>query len=69
MRYKTRFRRGDLKAIQDYFRDMNNKRIELEPLYEFARRAARQVLSEAFRESMGKNPSATRKAGKNGFYA
>jgi len=60
---------GDLKAIQDYFRDMNNKRIELEPLYEFVRRATKQALREAFGESTSKNPSTTKKTGKNGFYA
>lgn len=43
---------GDLKAIQDYFRDMNNKRIELEPIYEIARRAVKQALQEALRERM-----------------
>ena len=60
---------GDLKAIQDYFRDMNNKRIELEPLYEFVRRATKQALREAFGESTSKNPSTTKKTGKNGLYS
>lgn len=60
---------GDLKTIQDYFRDMDKRKIELEPLYEFARRAAKQAVREAFRDSTSKNPSTTKKAGKSGFYA
>ena len=42
---------GDLKAIQDYFRDMNNKRIELEPIYE----AVREGIKEALQRSLGRN--------------
>ena len=53
---------GDLKAIQDYFRDMNNKRIELEPLYEFARRAAKQALQEALSDSTNANMAAAKKS-------
>ena len=60
---------GDLKTIQDYFRDMDKRKIELEPLYEFARRAAKQAVREAFRDSTSKNPSTTKKAGKSDFYA
>ena len=46
---------GDLKAIQDYFRDMNNKRIELEPLYETARNAVKKALQEALSKQMNTN--------------
>ena len=60
---------GDLKAIQDYFRDMDNKRIELEPLYEIVRKAAKQALRETFNVSTTKNPSTMKKAGKSDFYA
>lgn len=44
----------DLKAIQDYFRDMNNKRIELEPIYEIARKATKQVPQEALTTKTGR---------------
>lgn len=60
---------GDLKTIQDYFRDMDSRHINLEPLYEFVRKAAKQAVREAFRKSTSKNSSTTKKAGKNGFYA
>ena len=60
---------GDLDSIRDYYRDMDSRHINLEPLYEFARRAAKQALREAFRDSTSKNPSTTTKTGKNGFYA
>lgn len=43
--------------------------LELEPLYEFARKATKQAVREAFRDSTSKNPSTTKKAGKSGFYA
>ena len=59
---------GDLDSIRDYFRDMDSRHINLEPLYEFVRRAAKQALREDFKESTSKNPSTTKKAGKNGFY-
>ena len=60
---------GDLRSIQDYFNDMDSRKIELEPLYEFARRAAKQAIRETFRDSTSKNPSTTKKPGKSGFYA
>ena len=60
---------GDLKAIQDYFRDMDNKRIELEPLYEIVRKATKQALRETFNVSMTKNPSTMKKAGKSDLYS
>lgn len=60
---------GDLKAMQDYFRNMNNKHIELEPLYEFVRKAAKQALREAFSVSTDKNSSTMKKAGKNDLYS
>lgn len=53
---------GDLKAIQDYFRDMNNKRIELEPIYEIARKAAKQALQEALIDSTNANMAAAKKS-------
>lgn len=53
---------GDLKAIQDYFRDMNNKRIELEPIYEIARKAAKQALQEALSDSTNANMAAAKKS-------
>lgn len=52
---------GDLKAIQDYFKDMDKRKIELEPIYEFARRAAKQAILEAYNNSASKNPSTKRK--------
>ena len=60
---------GDLKAIQDYFKDMDSKRIELQPLYEFARRAAKQAISEVLMKEMKKNPSEAKKPVRGGFYA
>lgn len=53
---------GDLKAIQDYFKDMDSKRIELEPLYEFARKAAKQALTEALADSTNANMAAAKKS-------
>jgi len=53
---------GDLQAIQDYFRDMNNKRIELEPIYEIARKAAKQALQEALTDSTNANMAAAKKS-------
>ena len=38
---------GDLKAIQDYFRDMDKRRIELEPIYEMVREATKQAVRES----------------------
>ena len=52
---------GDLKAIQDYFKDINKRKIELEPLYEFARRAAKQAILEAYSNPTIKNPSTKKK--------
>lgn len=60
---------GDLDSIRDYFRDMDSRHINLEPLYEFVRRATKQALRETFGESTSKNPSTTKKTGKSGFYA
>ena len=54
---------------KELWADDYRKKTEADMLREFVRKAARQALSEAFRESMSKNPFATRKAGKNGFYA
>jgi hypothetical protein len=45
---------GDLQAIQDYYRDMDNKRIELKPIYEFAHNAAKQALQEALTSGVKK---------------
>ena len=56
---------GDLKAIQDYFRDMDNKRIELEPLNEIVRRAVKQALQETLKARTKKNTTAAKKARKN----
>ena len=53
---------GDLQAIQDYFRDMNNKRIELEPIYEIAHKAAKQALQEALIDSTNANMAAAKKS-------
>lgn len=58
---------GDLKAIQDYFKDVNKRKIELEPLYEFAHRAAKQAILEAYSNPTIKNPSTKKKAVKNGL--
>ena len=60
---------GDLKAIQDYFRDMNQKKIELEPLREFAHKAAKKALREALSSQTNTNASTTRKSRKNDFCA
>ena len=60
---------GDLDAIRDYYKDVDSRKIELEPIYEIARKATKQALQEAFRDSTSKNPSTTKKPGKNGFYA
>lgn len=46
---------GDLKAIQDYFRDMNNKRIELEPIFEMVSSAVKEALQETLRRRTKKN--------------
>ena len=54
---------------KELWADDHRKKAEADALREFVRKAARQVLREAFRKSMGKNPSATRKAGKSGFHA
>lgn len=54
---------------KELWADDHRKKTEADTLREFVHETARQALSEAFRKSMGKNPSATRKAGKNGFYA
>ncbi len=59
---------GDLQAIQDYFRDMNNKRIELEPIYEITRKAAKQTLQEALSDSTNANMAAAKMAANDEFY-
>lgn len=46
---------GDLKTIQDYFKDMDSRRIKLEPLdadelYEMVNRATQRVIREALRK-------------------
>ena len=46
---------GDLKAIQDYFRDMDKKKIELAPLYEFVRKAVKEAISEGLMRRMGED--------------
>lgn len=42
---------GDLKTIQDYFRDMDKRKIELEPIYE----AVREGIKEALQRSLCRN--------------
>ena len=37
---------GDLQAIKDYFRDMDTKKIDMEPLEEMVRKAVKQALRE-----------------------
>ena len=59
---------GDLKAIQDYFRDMNKKKNELEPIYEITRKAVKQAILEALADSTNANMQAAKKAGNDEFY-
>ena len=37
---------GDLQAIKDYYRDMDTKKIDMEPLSEMVRRAVKQAIRE-----------------------
>ena len=51
---------GDIKAIQDYFRNMDKEKIELEPLHEFVRKAIKQALQETLKRRKI-NPSSLNK--------
>lgn len=48
---------------------MNQKKIELEPLYEFAHKAAKKALREALSSQANTNTFGTRKSRKNDFCA
>ena len=56
---------GDLKSIQDYFRDINNKKIELEPLEETIHRTVKKALHESLRVNMTKWSSKKKNPAKN----
>lgn len=59
---------GELDAIRDYFRNMDSKKIKLEPMAENARRAPKQPVSEALTDSTNANMAAAKKAGNDEFY-
>ena len=48
---------GDLKTIQDYFRDMDKRKFKMEPLEEIVRRATKQAIRESLRTNTRKRSS------------
>lgn len=53
---------GDLDAIHDFFNRMDKEKVELEPLYEFVNKAAKQAILEALADSTNANMAAAKKA-------
>ena len=58
----------DRKAIQDYLRDMDKRKIELEPVSEIVRRATFQALQEALTDSTNANMLMAKRVGNDEFY-